>query len=833
MKKHLLTLITAILLSTICFGRDYKEAYVVFKNNTLTFYYNTTRPYGQTFVIGSELDDNKVEQHDDDEIAVEQAGPQWWNYCKDVTKVVFDESFKNYYPKSCNYWFLDCKNLTEIIGMKEYLNTDSVADMSYMFNNCISLTSLDLSNFNTAKVTSMWGMFLHCENLKTIIVNKDKWVLNKNLQSDWMFYGCENLYGEKGSEAIPGREDAKYAHIDGGTSNPGYFSSKETALPASKKKEKPYAVLENGVLTFRYDTKIPDGAYLLHKWFVEWKKADITKVVFDKSFAKHKPVSVLGWFQYCNNLTIIEGIQNLNTENIFNMSSMFEGTKITQIDLSGFNTSNVITMENMFSNCQNLTNLDLSGFNTENVTNMSSMFSNCQNLTHLDLSGFNTENVTNMSSMFSNCKNLKSIDISTFNTKNVTNMESMFIQCKSLTTLDLSSFNTASLTHLPYMFCDCQNLRTIFVDKDNWLIDSNICNIWNGGHVAGMFYGCESLFGEKGTEVMPQNENGTFAHIDGGKSNPGYLTSKGAKPFIPDNNKKPYAVLENGVLTCYYGSDKPENAVWIKKWKNDWDKKEITKIIIDKSFADYKLYRCRLFYDCNNLTNIEGIKYLNTTHINDMSYMFQNCRSLKTLDLSGLNTDNITNMNCMFDNCDSLISINLGSINTQNVTSMTYMFSKCQSLKSIDLSNFNTEKVVSMSNMFAKCSNLVELNISGFDTKNVESTNAMFLNCNKLTSLDLSSFNTAKVKNMDAMFNDCTSLKTIYVGKEWTTAHARGKEEVHGKTTYYFEEGGILFKNCPNLIGGKGTKYNSEKIDKDYARIDGGTAAPGYFTEKK
>ena len=807
MKKNFFVLITAILLSTICYGRDYKEAYVVFKNNTLTFYYNNTRPYGQTFVIGSELDDNKVEQHDDDEIAVEQAGPQWWNYCKDVTKVVFDESFKNYYPKSCNYWFLDCKNLTEIIGMKEYLNTDSVADMSYMFNNCISLTSLDLSNFNTAKVTSMWGMFLHCENLKTIIVNKDKWVLNKNLQSDWMFYGCENLYGEKGSEAIPGREDAKYAHIDGGTSNPGYFSSNETALPASKKKEKPYAVLENGVLTFRYDTKMPDGAYELHKWFVEWKKADIAKVVFDKSFAKYKPVSVLGWFKYCNNLTAIEGIQNLNTENIFNMSSMFEETKITQIDLSSFNTSNVITMENMFSNCQNLTNLDLSGFNTENVTNMSSMFSNC--------------------------KNLKSIDISTFNTKNVTNMESMFIQCKSLTTLDLSSFNTASLTHLPYMFCDCQNLRTIFVDKDNWLIDSNICNIWNGGHVAGMFYGCESLFGEKGTEVMPQNENGTFAHIDGGKSNPGYLTSKGAKPFIPDNNKKPYAVLEKGVLTCYYGSDKPENAVWIKKWKNDWDKKEITKIIIDKSFADYKLYRCRLFNDCNNLTNIEGIKYLNTSHINDMSYMFQNCHSLKTLDLSGLNTDNITNMNCMFDNCDSLISITLGSINTQNVTSMNYMFSKCQSLKSLDLSNFNTSKVVSMSNMFANCSNLVDLDISGFDTKNVESTNEMFRGCSKLTTIDISSFNTSKVKELDGMFNDCTALTTILVGKEWTTAHARGKEEVHGKTTYYFEEGGILFKNCPNLIGGKGTKFSPRYTEKNYARIDGGESAPGYFTEKK
>ena len=161
------------------------------------------------------------------------------------------------------------------------------------------------------------------------------------------------------------------------------------------------------------------------------------------------------------------------------------------------------------------------------------------------------------------------------------------------------------------------------------------------------------------------------------------------------------------------------------------------------------------------------------------------------------------------------------------------MFSKCQSLKSLDLSNFNTSKVVSMSNMFANCSNLVDLDISGFDTKNVESTNEMFRGCSKLTTIDISSFNTSKVKELDGMFNDCTALTTILVGKEWTTAHARGKEEVHGKTTYYFEEGGILFKNCPNLIGGKGTKFSPRYTEKNYARIDGGESAPGYFTEKK
>ena len=386
-------------------------------------------------------------------------------------------------------------------------------------------------------------------------------------------------------------------------------------------------------------------------------------------------------------------------------------------------------------------------------------------------------------------------------------MNYMFSGCKSLTTLDLSSFNTANLTSLANIFFGCTNLRTIFVDENKWILNSDIFKHFGGWYYANAFYGCESLFGEKGTEVMPQNENGTFAHIDGGKSNPGYLTSKDSKPFIPDNYKKPYAILENGVLTCYYGADKPENAVWIKKWKNDWDKKEITKMIIDESFSDYKLYKCDLFADCNNLTTIEGIRYLNTSQVTSMSGMFYNCRSLKSLDLSQLNTDKVTTLSAMFKNCESITSINMSGVNTQNVTSM--------------------------SDMFANCSNLVDLDISGFDTKNVESTNEMFRGCSKLTTIDISSFNTSKVKELDGMFNDCTALTTILVGKEWTTAHARGKEEVHGKTTYYFEEGGILFKNCPNLIGGKGTKFSPRYTEKDYARIDGGTAAPGYFTEKK
>ena len=120
-------------------------------------------------------------------------------------------------------------------------------------------------------------------------------------------------------------------------------------------------------------------------------------------------------------------VKNLNTSNVTDMSSMFQGcTSLTSLDLSNFNTSNVTNMYDMFSNCRKLTSLNLSSFNTSNVTNMSYMFSKCHKLTSLNLSSFNTSNVTSMGDMFSNCSALTYLDISNFDFTHVMNYGSMF-----------------------------------------------------------------------------------------------------------------------------------------------------------------------------------------------------------------------------------------------------------------------------------------------------------------------------------------------------------------------------------------------------------------------
>ena len=265
---------------------------------------------------------------------------------------------------------------------------------------------------------------------------------------------------------------------------------------AFAQKAESYAVYDKGTntLTFKHDTQKTYGAFALNEGdnAPGWYKPDgygyntniIRKVVFDASFAKARPTSCYSWFDGCDELTTIEGIEYLNTENVTNMSRMFSGCfALTTFDVSNFDTQNVTDMSGMFSSCFALRTLDLSNFNTQNVTDMNCMFCDCP-LTTLDLSSFNTQNVTDMSYMFEGCSVLTTLDLSSFNTQNVTDMSCMFEECSSLTTLDLSSFNTQNVTTMEEMFRSCSALTTL---------DLSSFNTQNVTTMEEMFRSCSSL----------------------------------------------------------------------------------------------------------------------------------------------------------------------------------------------------------------------------------------------------------------------------------------------------------------------------------------------------
>ena len=337
-----------------------------------------------------------------------------------------------------SYMFFNCANLSSL-DLSNF-NTAIVSDMSLMFGGCSVLSSLDLSNFYTKEVRDMSYMFSRCSALTTIYAS-DKFVTSKVQSGISMFSACKNLKG-----TILNYKDSKTDHTYANCGTNGYFT------PVFE-----YAEFNEGTgtLTFRRGLSKPKGAYALNLEASEpgwWSthRSEIKKVVFDASFANARPTSCYYWFCNCSELTDIEGIENLNTENVTNMRGMF-------------------------FNCPNLSSLDLTNFSTGNVTDMNSMFGYCQ-LSSLDLTSFNTANVTNMYMMFISCQNLSSLDLTSFNTANVTEMNFMFQGCSALTTIYASEMFVTDQVEGYDMFKYCTNLKDYSVRE----IDSKYANYKTG-----------------------------------------------------------------------------------------------------------------------------------------------------------------------------------------------------------------------------------------------------------------------------------------------------------------------------------------------------------------
>ena len=596
--------------------------------------------------------------------------------------------------------------------------------------------------------------------------------------------------------------------------------------------DQPYAEYDgySETLTFRYGAK-PAGAYDLNegnatpRWWddrfiseapEEHKK--IRKVVFDASFANARPTSCYMWFDRCYDLTEIEGIANLNTEEVTNMRSMF-------------------------SACRSLTSLDVSHFNTQKVEDMSDMFSACSGLKSLNVSHFDTQNVKDMNSMFYSCEGLTSLDVSKFNTQKVENMHAMFSWCEGLHSLNLSKFDTQNVKNMSRMFWGSSPLKTIYV-SDKFVTTK----VSNGSE---MFEGCTSLKGA--IDYVASKTDHNYANCETGYFTPGCA----------------YAEFDEGTgtLTFKCGLSKPEGAYDLNEGDNApaWydQRTKIKKVVFDASFANARPTSCNMwFFCCNNLTEIEGIANLNTEEVTNMKAMFYTCSGLTSLDLSKFDTQNVTNMRSMFVDCSGLTLLDVSNFNTQNVTDMHHMFSRCFGLKSLnvshfdtqnvkdmnsmfyncsrltslDVSNFNTQNVTDMHHMFSRCFGLKSLNVSHFDTQNVKDMNSMFYNCSRLTSLDVSNFNTQNVTDMHHMFSRCTRLKSLDLSK-FDTQNVESMHDMFwdssALTTIYVSDkfvttkvssGADMFKDCTSLKGA--IDFDGSKTDHTYANYK-----TGYFTK--
>lgn len=475
-----------------------------------------------------------------------------------------------------------------------------------------------------------------------------------------------------------------------------------------------------------------------------------------------------GLFFRFDNVTEINGLELLDTSNITNMSFMFgDCYSLISLDVSNFDTSKVTTMNNMFYCCTNLTNLDLSNFDTSNVTNMHSMFKS-SGITSLDLSNFKTSKATDIGGMFEFCRSLKILDVSNFDISNVADISYMFYDCLSLIELDLSSFDTSYVTSMTEMFYNCSSLQHIYV--------SNKWTTTNVESSINMFNNCSELVGGMGTTYDSNYIDKTYAHIDGGSDNPGYLTSSGDVYLAPSNTWYKGTTAKSDITTINIVDNYIPDGTEVESWNADKLNTGIYKAYILSDGITLVLAgdgsgsiiankdSSKMFSDFTKTTEINGLPLIDTSNVTNMSHMFAGSyfnSALTSLDLSNFDTSKVTNMNGIFQYCSSLTKLDLSSFNTSNVTDMSYMFYFCTKLTVLNLSSFNTSNVTDMSGMFINCGKLVNLDLSNFNTSNVTDMQAMFTDCYNLKSLDIRSFDTSKVTNMKGMFYNCDQVNTL------------------------------------------------------------------------
>lgn len=401
-----------------------------------------------------------------------------WSAFKDqITSVVFQGHIA---IKECmDDMFRDYKQLRYIdFGS---IDTSAVSSMNGLFTGCSSLTSIDLSAFDTRKI-SRYGIsfFEGCSSLTKITLGKSVSFLDPNARfmidfpdnsntGRWVSSADGTAYENDGA---PLGVAATYT-----PQNPSAIKNRwnqcgsclwkldDSGCLNIKPQHGNKGVLSNGF-----------GDYSQNQDTYAWLRLrnQIKEVKIADGVSTGTNANNL--FNGCSNLVSVN-IEALDTSTAEDMSYMFQGcSSLPALDLSKFDTSCVTRMDSMFGGCSSLKALRLSSFDTRSVTSMSGMFNNCSSLRSVDVSSFDTSNVSSMSWMFSGCSSLASIDVSGFDTSLTTDTSSLFYGCSSLKRLDLSSFDMSAVRNSGMLFNGCTSLQEVklgngfvFVGNDSFL----------------------------------------------------------------------------------------------------------------------------------------------------------------------------------------------------------------------------------------------------------------------------------------------------------------------------------------------------------------------------
>ena len=398
----------------------------------------------------------------------------------------------------------------------------------------------------------------------------------------------------------------------------------------------------------------------------------------------------------------INGLKNLNTSKVTDLTGVFKNTDFTvndPSDIAGWDVSNVSDMTSLFENTK-FEELDLSKWKTDSLVDLTSAFSMDSNIDKIKgLSNFDTSNVTSLSHTFDGVTDANISSIKNWDVFEVNSLSGTFANCTNLESLDLSNWDTKNGTVTIDMFLNDKLLNEDTLQGYKTLVNNKNYN------VSGMFQGT-------GFKILDLTQ---------------YDTS----------NVTNFSRLFKGTkkLEKILGTFDTSSAIDLSDMFNgsnivdfdglniaDWNTSSVTNL--SQTFTATKIM------------NFDFLKNWNTSSVTNLSGIFQNTMAEDIPAIKNWDVSQVTSFQNTFQK-NYFKTLPIENWDVSNATNMLGMFFYSYSLKNLDLSKWNTSKVTNFYTIFNTMSNLETLDISGFDMTNATNLNYFFGGNGKLWKVTL------------------------------------------------------------------------------------------------
>ena len=789
---------------------------------------------------------------------------------------------------TCKTMFVNCHELKTIslpgVVQKNCTNLES------MFENCYALTKAELASWDTRGVTTIKNMFKGDKELTSVVGLSGRDFAALTI-CESPFSGCVKLLDLD----ISGIKLPKITNADtfkklftGSSIKNLNMSDATLALTSFDNLFKSYKQFEtidfSNVVVGNTATNVSAKCM-----FMDCTNLRSVNIQYNKDNA-FKLTNGYQMFKGCTNLTDIN-LTGLISKNCESMEEMFFNcSSIKGIDFAGSDYSGMKTMKDLCRGCSELKSLDLTtncNVSSTNAINCQSIVRLCKKIEYFKAEGLK---VSSLQQAFDECNVLSTIEISNIDVSECKYLNSMFKDCYKLEEFDFNCFVRDSssgilrfdkVVSMEKMFYNCSSLSSIknmtnisfAVLTDSYISDTGVTYTTSMKHA---FFHCTQLseLDISGISIPSVTGHGTFLDMflesSIKKINMSGATLTGFKTLnLMFKNRNYFNSIDLSNATfgpvgsaaemfngCSYLTKIDLSGVKLNSCTTCMSMFTGCTALKEANLSNIELNSCTtcesMFNGCTKLETIVMRNFKTPLCIN-MSYMFKNCYSVRgEVILTGWDTRSVTTMASMFENFATnngssrtiysndpgYVYLDISSFNFSTVEQCNQMFNVEKNtytdlLKKVILPvNADATSVITTKQMFRNRTGIEEItNLGTFKTSgSLSDATSTFADCQSLVTIDVSSMNFSGVRYSNFMFNAANGkggkLTTIYV--------SANSEDAFNPSILTSGNSSRMFENRVNLVGGKGTHYNSGKLDLTYARIDEGpsSARPGYFSVK-